>query len=190
MGLFQKVDPTKQVYCFRLSGYDCYAVRTGQCSLDLTDEQASIVSAREGNKFRDGSVGKCRELAESLINANYYTDQNKLSAMPMQASMGSCGHVSFIDGQHRACIAKRLGINETMMDLEDNDSGVCSACFASKGQKQRRTYLVNKVMALYKKHFGEPPHTFLDVDYLPPVTEKTGLHSPNKEGSLKSKSIK
>lgn len=63
------INPKKYSYAFRLGTLDCYKVRTGICSLHLTETeyQKIYVKEEENKAYLDGYVAYCRSFSNLLI---------------------------------------------------------------------------------------------------------------------------
>ncbi|KKB71978.1 MULTISPECIES: hypothetical protein [Bacillus] len=114
----QLINPTKHSFYFRLSERDCYKVRTGRCSLDLSDEEFKSL---EGKEYEYAL--RCRRLAAHYIKPDMHKKHSGIFA-----SINACGHISFSDGQHRMCICKRSGVTKLLVYLSDNGDYVCHIC--------------------------------------------------------------
>lgn len=123
-GLF---DVSNRVFAFRLGKFDCYMRSSGICSLDLTEDQYAAASAAEieqGKKMMDeDSVHYCVRFRNHILREGV---ENIAPARMLEFEM--CGHTSFSDGQHRACIAKRSGhlLHATNIKQKNCLCGICS----------------------------------------------------------------
>ncbi|KXZ13436.1 hypothetical protein P4T89_05840 [Bacillus nakamurai] len=77
----QLINPTKHSFYFRLSEHDCYKVRTGKCSLELSDEKFKALEGKE----REHAL-KCRRLAANYIKPDMHKKHSGISA-----SVNACG---------------------------------------------------------------------------------------------------
>lgn len=98
--------------------YDCHKLVKGICSLDIDEEEVEKYLRKEFksqdryenyNEFkkqdkyhREDSVLYCRNLANSIKREGF--------KYPIYIYYCKCGHYSFSDGQHRACIASKLNL--------------------------------------------------------------------------------
>lgn len=116
----QKFDVTGFKFEFRLDEYTCYLRRKGKCSLDFPFNNHSgnnkLVSHDEG------SFDYCRDLY-------LYMKENPIDNITIAEFC--CGHYSFTDGQHRACIAKRKHIL-IPIEFHEKVSFSCSHCYYKK----------------------------------------------------------
>ena len=128
------INPQEYSYAFKLGPFDCYKVRTGVCSLNLTESEFQAVKLKEGsNAYRAGSVEYCRNFARHLIDTNILNENTGIHAYQYK-----CGHVSFGDGQHRTCIAKRLKLtNITLEALTNNEEYLCRPCYFSEEELKK-----------------------------------------------------
>jgi len=128
----RRINPTQCTFTYNLGNHDCYELRKGKCSLYLSDEEARKIRKEEGNAYGDGNVMSCRNLAKSLLEANYYenvTIQEGEDAIKMHTR--DCGHYVFTEGQHRTCIAKHLNLQSMYAYVEFHESEeelICRAC--------------------------------------------------------------
>jgi len=109
------INPNNYDFSFQLGPYDCYKVRTGMCSLNLSPEEVLEVENVERDNYKAGLVSYCRTM--SLC----FDDNN------IVLKMNSCGHISFIDGQHRTCIARRKKM-EVLNCVISNTNRPCPSC--------------------------------------------------------------
>ena len=156
-----KFNPTNHSYAFRLKG-SCYALKSGGvCSLNLTSEEVKLEYEKERtdkqNIYKEESVLYCRELAEFLIEIDYYNDASK-DPFPITIHQNYCGHFTFSDGQHRTCIAKHLTIDSIEVEYHDNENFKCAVC----SKRERETWF--QKMNVFKKK--ELPRTIIDDEYL------------------------
>lgn len=128
----RRINPTQYTFTYNLGNHDCYELRKGKCSLYLSEEEAREISKEEGNAYGDGNVMSCRNLAKSLLEANYYenvTIQEGEDAIKMHTR--DCNHYVFTEGQHRTCIAKHLNLQSMYAHIEIHESEeeiTCRAC--------------------------------------------------------------
>lgn len=121
------INPNDYSYAFRLSKFDCYKLRTGICSLDLSEEEFNEILKREGKRaFSDGSVEYCREFSKYIVENSIHTIESGI-----MMHQHSCEHVSFSDGQHRTCISRRMNISNLVCNFTDDRSYnlVCRPCY-------------------------------------------------------------
>ena len=51
------INPQKYSYALRLGPFDCYKVRTGVCSLNLTESEFQVVKLKEESRaYHDGQL--------------------------------------------------------------------------------------------------------------------------------------
>lgn len=126
------IDPTKFSFNFSFEDSDCYKLLSGRCTFELSEEEYREEMAKCNHPFYfEGRVGYCREIYNSMKKDNAFSKSTGIRAFRF-----GCGHIEFSEGQHRACIAQKLNINELFLDyLGDNGEYLCSSCF-SKGQRK------------------------------------------------------
>ncbi|TBX38952.1 hypothetical protein E0M35_28410 [Bacillus thuringiensis] len=152
------INPQDYSYAFRLSRYDCFKVRTGICSLHLTNEQYQKKKEREKNKdFKAGSVDYCRLFASHMIKEDWF-EKNTI----IDADHYTCGHVALASGQHRTCIAKTLKRDSLTLNTFNYNHGICRVCSLKEGESQKTP--LQKLIDTYKrrkrKKFAN--HDFID----------------------------
>lgn len=125
------INPQNYTYAFRLGLYDCFKVLTGKCSLEVTDEEYSYYKPLS-ESYGEGSIDYCRNLANHLIKNNLFIKDTGINAY-----LNECGHVSFGDGQHRTCIAKKIGITELVLsNFSENEGVICRVCSLKEQEKK------------------------------------------------------
>ncbi|WP_246141165.1 hypothetical protein [Bacillus marasmi] len=144
MKKLETINPQKYSYAFNLGKYDCFKRLTGKCSLELTDEEyEKYVPLSKG--YSDGSVDYCREFAEYLKEKNAFEKDTGIYAV-----LNDCGHVAFDDGQHRTCIAKKLGIEKLVVSEFSKNPYECRVCYFKQLKQQNNNApllkkLINKI---------------------------------------------
>jgi len=134
------IDPRKESYCFTFSKRDCYKLATGRCTFELTEEEYEEEKAKCNYRYHHASrVGYCRELLEKM------SDGGTMSATTSTGINGfrnSCGHIAFLNGQHRTCIAKKNNLSKLYFDrLGDSRENLCRSCyFENKKTKKQRSF--------------------------------------------------
>lgn len=63
----KQFNPTDMKFTYCFTSHDCYELRSGICSLYLSEEEAEQISEKEGNVYGDGNVMSCRTLAKTLL---------------------------------------------------------------------------------------------------------------------------
>ena len=96
---------------FQFNMSDCYKVITGVCPIET------------GN---DSIECRCNELKRELIESNYVQKDN----VPIIFHHKECGHYSCNDGQHRICIAGKMGKN---IEIIDEGSAIIEKCVVCEG---------------------------------------------------------
>lgn len=135
------INPQHYSYAFRLGKYDCFKVLTGKCSLELTEKEYAYYEPLT-KSYNDGSVDYCRQLAAHLTENNLFKEDTGIYAY-----LNACGHVSFADGQHRTCIAKKIGITELTVTEFSKNEGICRVCYFKEQEKSTPIFkkLFNKI---------------------------------------------
>ncbi|SDP31150.1 hypothetical protein SAMN04487897_1782 [Paenibacillus sp. yr247] len=92
----ESFDPTQHKFCYNLTKDTCFQVKTGICSLNLTEAEIHKYSSAENDETSvRGSVNYCVNLFSDLKQNGF--------KKPIQVASNPCGHYSFTDGQHRTC---------------------------------------------------------------------------------------
>lgn len=134
------IDPRKESYCFTFGIHDCYKLATGRCTFDLTNEEYEKEKIKCNSPYNyEARVGYCRELFEMM------QEGGKISATKrtgIYAHRNACGHMTFSQGQHRSCIAKKNQLPKLHLDtLGDNGNYLCRSCNLEKVEAQKeRTF--------------------------------------------------
>ncbi|MEK4488037.1 hypothetical protein MHH81_21235 [Psychrobacillus sp. FSL H8-0484] len=149
------IDPTQHEYCFTLGELDCYKLKTGRCTFELSEQEYEEESSKCGHAhYFEGRVGYCRELLNMMIRDNAGTENTGIRGF-----RNSCGHISFSDGQHRSCIAKKNKMNALFFEyLGNNNSSLCGVCSAKEGDSnsKEKFTILNSFKKVKKKPYGEP----------------------------------
>jgi len=147
------IDPRKESYCFLFSRHSCYKLATGRCTFDLTDKEYERKKAKCKRQYDyKARVGYCRELLEMM------RDGGSVSATKptrIYAQRNSCVHMTILQGQHRACIAKKNQLPKLYIStLEDNEGYLCHSCSLEEvaAQKPKKIrYIFRKAINRYFK---------------------------------------
>lgn len=144
-------DPRNKSFCFRMDAHDCFYMKTGKCSLDLTEkelkhfvskENLKLVTVSENHEYlnyEDNSVMYCRLLAQDFR-------KNGVKSNVMVFS-NNCGHYTLDWGQHRACISKRIGISSIPAEQLKQNETQCPHCLSSK------TSLWYRIQAMFRRSY-------------------------------------
>ncbi|MGE6513345.1 hypothetical protein [Lysinibacillus sphaericus] len=149
------IDPRKESYCFRFSKHDCYKLATGRCTFELTDEEYEQEKSKCKSPYQyEARVGYCRELLEKM------RDGGTLSATTstgINAHRNACGHMTFSDGQHRSCIAKKNKLPKLhLTTLGDNGEYLCRSCYLEKEEEQKPKRFLDIFRKEKKRNFDKP----------------------------------
>lgn len=113
----EEFNPKGKKYYFTSCNKDfCYKNMHGTCSLDLTEDNASLITTGEYSMKND--VNYCRDIYKSIVNDG----QKQI----VYINSHKCGHYTFNDGQHRLCIASKKGFKIRTDVYQAND--VCAVC--------------------------------------------------------------
>lgn len=165
----QRFNPTTYSYCYRLNQGNCYALKSGVCSLYLSEQEARNIEKQ------DSSVMKCRSIADLMFNMNYYQDPSYQYHKPSSIRIHprKCGHYVFTDGQHRTCIAKHLNIKEMYVryDIDERNTEIlCNACKNKDDKNAENRKSQNQLMKLLrmvmKRKRDDIPSDFIDEEYM------------------------
>lgn len=156
--LTKNINPQEYSYAFRLGKYDCFKVRSGICSLHLTDEQYQEIKKREENQhFSDGSVDYCRLLASHMTKEDWFNKNTNINAY-----LYNCGHVAFGDGQHRTCIAKKLGKERLVLNVFETNDMICRVCYFKEVDSKKS--FMEKIKDVIKNKKRNDPSTYEFID--------------------------
>ncbi|OHY73603.1 hypothetical protein [Priestia aryabhattai] len=167
-----QINPNRCKFSYNFTEADCYALKTGKCSLDLSKEEAQQINIKDNNTSEENKVMYCRDFANFLLNKNYYNNPNFQVDFPVNAQLRNCGHYEFVDGQHRTCIAKHLNLSSmyvSIVDLEYDFLECCGACHYKKYEQKGFTKLKDLILSMYRYLKGKPKHPandFIDEDYM------------------------
>lgn len=50
------INPTKEIFSYRLDEYDCFELRTGICSLYLSENEANSIHKKRKNFWRERCI--------------------------------------------------------------------------------------------------------------------------------------
>jgi len=169
----RRINPTQCTFTYNLGNHDCYELRKGKCSLYLGEEEAREISKEEGNAYGDGNVMSCRNLAKSLLEANYYENviiQEGEDAIKMHTR--DCGHYVFTEGQHRTCIAKHLNLQSMYAYVEFHESEeelICRACYDKIEKEVENKSIINQILSrlnLNRKNSHKGFRDFIDDEHM------------------------
>jgi len=116
--------PKGKRFIFKLDKYTCYKVCSGKCP--ITPDKVSNYNF--DNKYYYGSATAscekhCLNIAKSLIESGFTS--NKLTI-----SKFKCGHYMVGTGQHRVCVAGRLGLTVPVRISKIDIN--CEECYRKK----------------------------------------------------------
>lgn len=166
----EEINPLNCVFSFRMDEYDCYALKTGRCSLYLSDAEAAEVNKTEKG-ISESNVMYCRDLRDSLLNVNYFEEPDfQTDIYSIRIHQRACGHYVFTDGQHRSCIAKHLNLNKMYVKkaIESSNDIICPACLHKENTNKENNFF-SSVFSLFKRNKGESrkiPYFFIDDEYI------------------------
>lgn len=131
------IDPRKESYCFTFSRHDCYKLATGRCTFELTDiEYQQENDVCDSNYYNEARVGYCRELLEMMREGGTISATTPTG---IHAHRNACGHMTFSQGQHRSCIAKKNKLQKLYINrLGDNGEHLCRSCYLEKSEAQKQ----------------------------------------------------
>lgn len=113
------VDITKADFAMRMGPGDCYELRTGLCDLNVTAD-VEYHNNHDMYVAYCGKRGYCKAMAQAISD-------KKISLDNIVIGRFDCGHYSINDGQHRICVAKRMGIKAISLETYDT-LGKCKYC--------------------------------------------------------------
>ena len=162
-----EINPTEHSFSLYFSEHDCYKIKNGICSLTLSEEEylkALKNTHHLSNTYesREEKVSYCRDLAKSLIENNSFSKETGI-----EGKLHTCKHISFVNGQHRTCIAKKLHIHKVIFDKLEKNPLLCGGC--SKNEKQKSstppsflTRIKNIILKKKEPSFADGPVDFID----------------------------
>lgn len=117
MARIEKIRPStmKFHYQFPLTDYTCYKLFSGTCSLEAPFDETVLAKA-------GAAYYRQKESCQSL-----YIGIKKGLTPPVEIVEHGCGHYSFVDGQHRVCIAQMKDIEIVAEIIE----GIPECCFCA-----------------------------------------------------------
>lgn len=156
----KKINPSEHTFCFTFGSLDCYKLATGRCTFDLSEEEYNNENDKCNANLNDESrVGYCREIYKSMLEEDAFSKPTGIWAYK-----NSCGHITFSDGQHRSCIAKRNGISELHFNyLGDNGERVCPSCYDNRKSNPKES-LLKTLLKSFKKE-KEDSTKAIDITY-------------------------
>lgn len=145
----------------------CYLSRFGRCSLDLDVSEVRLISRERPE------VLYCRKLARKLCSREW--DDYK-SVVDFDRDNGiyvhsccRCGHFDVYNGNHRVCIARRLGLVLPVLVFRDGDRP-CRFCdvYYDEGVPEVSLYVGRHDVFSRRVGVELPPARFY-LSVLPPV---------------------
>lgn len=121
------VDLSDKKLSLLLDEHSCYGVKCGKCSLYLSQNECI-----HGVSFCKND--ECQEICKSIVNGVKY-DSIFNSSDNLKLNLNSCGHWT-VNGQHRICVLKRLGLIIPINIDEYNDQECtikCRFCYKNGG---------------------------------------------------------
>lgn len=105
-----------------------------KCTFGLSDEEYLKESTTCNHPhYYEARVGYCRELLEIMKEQYKFSEPSGIRGFK-----NSCGHITFSDGQHRSCIAKKNNVSQLMFDyLGDNGAHLCRACYFKMEEEKK-----------------------------------------------------
>ena len=122
-------------YQYPLDDYTCYRLHTGTCSLDLPCDD-SVVASNKHPYYQQEKA--CQSLLVCLERGD---------APPVEIVKYECGHYSFIDGQHRVCIAQK---KDLWIPAITSDGGP-TCCFCSCQKQKSETSKSSKMFSFFNR---------------------------------------
>jgi hypothetical protein len=120
----QLINPSTMLFHFQMGDGECHAQLTGTCSL----KKARATGKQQGG---EAGVHYCQNLFADIMRYGFRS--------PIDVFKYRCGHYGFSDGQHRVCIAKRVGLNLPAMisTIDDQDCEHCAPPYPISGSALR-----------------------------------------------------
>ncbi len=115
-------DPTQYSLKFNFTKDTCNKINTGICPLDTYKDQLNR---------NDYDFSLFRKEYPKCVSMYYAMKNNKIVALLPRIHKFKCGHYMCDDGQHRICIAIRMGLTLTVEYV--NDYVVDDDCWDCKG---------------------------------------------------------
>ncbi|MEF3304281.1 hypothetical protein [Paenibacillus sp. GYB003] len=128
------LDAANEFFDLGLDEFTCFRIRTGVCSLMLSENEFERFLESEASRQHDkSSVHYCRHMLTLMRNNG---------TPPVRAVRNlTCNHVSLTDGQHRSCISKTM--NMTLPTELISQRTYCNSCAGKrKESKDNRFYLL------------------------------------------------
>lgn len=151
------IDPSKESYCFRFSSHDCYKLATGKCTFELSNEEYERERIKDNSPYKyEASVSYCRELLEMMKEGGTLS---AITSAGINAERRACGHIQFIDGQHRSCIAKKNRLPKLYFDaLKENTGTQCEFCRLENEEVQIQKRFLDMLKNTGKSDITETVH--------------------------------
>lgn len=121
-----QTDPSIYNYLFNFDNFSCFALQSGKCTFNLTDaEYQEFKRLSPAYSLANvGHVEHCRQLKKVLEDkAIELSDYDGI-----EMSTYACGHTTFIDGQHRSCIAYFHKFDKLLIKKETFIDRSCISC--------------------------------------------------------------
>ena len=122
-------DPTNLEFTFNFTKDTCAKLKTGICELDEID----ITYIRKHEDIQLRHLSRCQRIYYGLLDKTIKT-------IP-QIMKCKCGHYVCSDGQHRICVAQRMGFKLDVIKLGDISES-CEVCSPIINNKQEVTNIV------------------------------------------------
>ncbi|MTI83427.1 MAG: hypothetical protein FH756_05850 [Firmicutes bacterium] len=106
MEFIESFSPKGKAFSFHFTKDTCYQVRTGKCPLEINNQDEY-----------------CAKLSTKIYDT--------FEMDPVFIVRHRCGHYDFSNGQHRTCIAGRLGLTIPVWIGEERS--LCDSCRNIKG---------------------------------------------------------
>ena len=95
---------------FQFQMSDCHKIKTGICPIESGTEDIYC---------------ECNNLKKELMESDFVMNGN----IPEVVYHTECGHYSCIDGQHRICIAGKMGRELEIIDAGNAAGEKCAVCY-------------------------------------------------------------
>lgn len=115
-------DPQSDKFCLRLTDSHCGLLREGICDLD-----------KYGSELRNMQFDRMLDHSKfpRCVKIFFGIRDNTITCNPPLLSNEKCGRYTFTDGQHRICVARRMGLKISVeMYLDDGGCYEIRTCNA------------------------------------------------------------
>lgn len=123
-------DPANFEFTFNFTEDTCPKLKTGVCDL----EEIELILDKKIDEKHLRNLSRCQRIYFGLRDKT-------IRVLPPQIMKCKCGHYVCSDGQHRICIAKKMGFKLDVITLGDVSES-CEACSPTINYEREVTNIV------------------------------------------------